>query len=1075
MRRSHRNPNGHQCQCPWGYTNAEPYVSPKDREVWGTVHASMWHEGSKLEWLRGREDMQDERMRAFLDRLENYLPNHDALYPWLVREHKKDRLHSQNFTPGNYQDVMPFQYTNHQGQREGLEDEDLDMLNRWMKYKKQNKQGVDIMKHEIGHVLPEASRWDAGGDKVWDSDEDDEFDPESYVDGMHIVHLRNRRDLRVEGRRMNHCIGSSTMGYANKLDDGTGLFYSVRDGDNNPMATLEMARKPENYFKCPHCGKFSLGNITFNDAGIREVQCEHCHGRIGTPSDNYPYPTIPDEGVQTFPVDLSKMAKKPDAKFMAPSQFYGRSDNQVPESALEAARHYFGKHGHVGIESSTHDEEEEEDPEPQDLSDLGWDSEYYVGPPDNVEDYLDYSQDHYGYLQNHAPEDYHSADRDADRHGLVNPELAMYGEPDVQNIFEDLAPSRLEDVNPEKIQQIFDAMHSDGLGDEWNNHARTWLNDEYTPFLDPYGSYGGGGGISGSPGNHSRDTIAPSKDNGTPNYYPHLEGWQYPNNYPHEDYFARNLMHHLERTQPIDPQTGEPSRPSDHPAISPNNTTPPQFPKDTVPIPEQTGPTTIPNPVAPWMGPSVLPYGRGEEPSPSVFDERLFDSDDLRTRRFPSRGRGDPAEPKPFEPNSPDLSSPEQYFGPGQEDVRLHQRAFPGMEWRDPTKYLWKRDPNTGEEGYSDRQYPYDPAEPYRYNQGEAQGSLFPNWYIDYSKQRARETDLPEHLFPPEHYGYHQAIPGQTEMWDYSMRPNQTGYYDVNPNINTQTPLPNALEEALQVGNGGEAWNDRPRGDWRANVHNAHEAALWNVRMQPEYQQSPAIQNLEPGHECSFHPGVPATQAGGFAKMCPSCAQRYQEALQATASREAGEWTDYEEANKVNRSNGLGVFDLPPHQGLVFHNGAIVQFNPQDKESIFRMPNFDWRVPVLYHKPTQRLYVGREGMEHGDLARQFSLPSPWKTSLDAHHEVAPGFIDTNGTVGEGGLQFFSGYEPPGGNLFHDWAEQKYGVRAKPKINPPAQPGDIWSSYHPRQDDEWVAEDEPSFSATIPEPRWNVGT
>src|SRR4051794_18347892 len=120
-RRAHRNPNGHWCWCPFGGANAEPYAGPQDLEKYGSKEA-MWHEAAKIDWLRGREDMQDPHWQKFLDKLEQHFPDHDKLYPWLAREAKKERLHPDTWRgAGAYQDAYPFQYTTARGTKEGLD------------------------------------------------------------------------------------------------------------------------------------------------------------------------------------------------------------------------------------------------------------------------------------------------------------------------------------------------------------------------------------------------------------------------------------------------------------------------------------------------------------------------------------------------------------------------------------------------------------------------------------------------------------------------------------------------------------------------------------------------------------------------------------------------------------------------------------------------------------------------------------------------------------------------------------------------------------------------------------------
>src|SRR4051812_13694058 len=102
MRRSHRHPDGHRCRCPFG-SNAILNPAPPvwNQEVYGKT--AVFHESAKLDWLRGRPDMQSDEHQLFLDKLESEHPEHDPLFPWLARERKKGRVNHAN--PGEYNDA----------------------------------------------------------------------------------------------------------------------------------------------------------------------------------------------------------------------------------------------------------------------------------------------------------------------------------------------------------------------------------------------------------------------------------------------------------------------------------------------------------------------------------------------------------------------------------------------------------------------------------------------------------------------------------------------------------------------------------------------------------------------------------------------------------------------------------------------------------------------------------------------------------------------------------------------------------------------------------------------------------
>jgi hypothetical protein len=80
--------------------------------------------------------------------------------------------------------------------------------------------------------------------------------------GLKLVHLRNRRDLRNEGRTMQHCIGSNGMGYDQRAGrTASGLYYSVRDSRNDSQSVHvgDATARQDKYFKCPTCGKYDPG------------------------------------------------------------------------------------------------------------------------------------------------------------------------------------------------------------------------------------------------------------------------------------------------------------------------------------------------------------------------------------------------------------------------------------------------------------------------------------------------------------------------------------------------------------------------------------------------------------------------------------------------------------------------------------------------------------------------------------------------------------------------------------------------------------------------------------------------
>jgi hypothetical protein len=82
--RPHFNHRGVPCHCPWG-------AAGPGNEFVGSVK-----EASKLDWLRDREDLQDEEGQAHVQHLERSFSTADKLLPWITREWKKGRLRKPN-------------------------------------------------------------------------------------------------------------------------------------------------------------------------------------------------------------------------------------------------------------------------------------------------------------------------------------------------------------------------------------------------------------------------------------------------------------------------------------------------------------------------------------------------------------------------------------------------------------------------------------------------------------------------------------------------------------------------------------------------------------------------------------------------------------------------------------------------------------------------------------------------------------------------------------------------------------------------------------------------------------------
>lgn len=1067
----------------------------------GAHQGAIWKEAAKLDWLRSRPDLQEPEHQRLLDRLELAYPDHDALYPWLVREQKKGRLNdpyghavSLRWPVGHNHfgdnDIPyfrdPFHHMGTDGRMSYLKPDDLDQIQDWMKYQKQAGKGVDIMKHEVGQALDLARKNDIGGEVVHSYD--------APYNGWNMVRLRNKRDMVTEGDRMSHCIGGGGAGgYISKNDEGKGAYYSLRDPDNDPVATLEMLPKGNHYFMCPNCKKPAFGQIrrgTTDPTGERDTTegtsliCENCDHPLAS-STNYHYDPsefqeselLPD--VKRFPTKINH--KRPSADHMRPAQLFGHSDSKLEPTHEELVNNWLTPMGHPYTESDGNYEEEEE---PEEFE--PWWNEYYSVPgASNVDDWFNHHVN--GEYHDEAPDEYANAWQDANNHGLEGPELDLEP-PDIHNIFQDLTEGSGR-VDPHQIRDLFKTMHEHGYGDEFLGHVNNWLNDDYHPYVDPYRQDEGAGYDLNSHGGDP--TVSPS---------------HYPESHPDEDYLARNFLYHLDKMR--DPQKG------DIPGINRQEGTGDLKSMEyRYPEIEQQGEM--------WQAPRPE-FNRDLPNYPGRRQQELFNPPPqtaLRADRVQNES--------PFQVRRP--TSPEMAFGQPQLDI--HQRSLPGMP-----------------EPWSLEHYP----------QGQQQGGLYPkHWYIDYAKQRAAETDLPEYLFSPNRYGYHSRYgntpnrpdeqqPGMS-MWD----PSRTGE---GSTLNTHEDLSRGdLPPEYQ---GGDI-QYQPRVQWQAKT-----AGPWT-----DYEQS----QVTPGP----HQGVPHLNGD----VVETNVSHYQEIPQFEWRRPVV----YDKSNdrmivgqpSMQHKDMMQHMGLPdpwiggqPHpdylpgfidtegkiqQGLDFFAGHDQVPNPErfhnwveDRFGVRNQnqgsfSNDDWiQSKVAWQEPEndefegpypedfagdpEATYRDRLNKRWRPIRQEWRAdPNPFKWD----HTKNPGkaFLDDEGqlhTWDEGssadpgwmhsdqaeirGVTNNSSthiYMRPPGGFSPAIVDDRYGVwrnselankmweqmqqahpgvkwpQLEPKEEVPQEPeaedefGDLWhgSSYHPAQDDEWAAGDEPSFSAVIPESRW----
>ena len=969
----HKNPNGHWCHCPFGDPRKEKYVSRHMKEFVGSWEntASFTVEAAKYDWLLGRPDVQENpEHKSFVHKLQVMHPEHDPLFPWLLREYKKGRINdsfagqqatgideSGNLQPHDAGAYLRFK--DHEGRERPLGEDHLEQISDWMKYMKQAKKGVDIMKHEIGDATHQAEKNDEGGETVHNFTEDDDGNRYGHYDDWTIKRLRNKRDMVKEGERMDHCIGGGGRGgYIEKNDEGKAAYYSLRTANNEPVATLEMTPKAEHYYMCPGCSKpaFGTGDVHHHEPGPNgepgqgaeylNIKCEHCGTNLAKQTGPYyEKHQEPYENVKQFPVKINN--KKPTADHMEAAQLFGHSDKKLDDDHESLVNAWLSKHGHSWVDSDGDEdyEEEEEEYEPW------WDSSYDIDGATTMDDFLNWHVS--GEYHDYGPEEYDRAVRDAEENGLEAPELNL-GEPDIYDIFQDMvsdmAPGtqgqHASQVDPHKIADMFEQMENHGHGDEFRDLAHTWLNDEYNAYLDPYGTAEGPGNFQ----HHERGIIGPPTPEGKlPQADLTSPGVHYPGKYfPADELFAKNIQYHLDRWR--DPQDGIPQSAYNlrynYPTINPGEKQEtPNIPmKEHVPYPEQTG-VDIQDPSArstPEGGnqalrnrPVHLPYGRDAEfGAPTGYGG----GDNIAMNDIPGGG-GRPSQPdsgsynqqRPVDALRPHLpGTPEEAFG--QEDVNIHQRPLPGI-------------PDA-----------FDPMRMEQFPQMQQQGQLMPQHWYRNMRGGLQLAQLPPELYPPGTLMYERQNP--EAPYPYSRTPVYS---------------PEAPAES------------DPRGT------------------EPMWQKAPVDQESLVNTQTD----VGSSAWGDLATNRP---------IAPWVAKTAGPWTEYEDALK----------DAPePHTGVPQLNGRVVETNVSHYQEL---PMFEWRRPVVYHRGEDKLYVGQPSMDHNDMMKHMGKESPWDKGMP-RRGMLPGYIDLTAHLKEGGLHFFQSAQGiPNEDQLHDWVEGRFGVR-----------------------------------------------
>lgn len=247
--------DGEPCNCRWGE------IHKRDPERVGALK-----EASKLEWLQGRPDVQNDPEKNLIANhiLPKYPASADSLMPWLMREHKKKRLLlddgtkrrleiAQEATEDGDHEAAAHHLQGAQSRARqdghlnladgalyhpGEADEEpskihmgdalsgyADMLGDLSK----RRQGVDVMQHDIHSLHDKWSEWELERQEKQRADMGKVV--HDFGDGYTVRQLQNRDELQDEGHRMGHCVGGHHTPYD---------IYSLRDKRNMPHATVEV-------------------------------------------------------------------------------------------------------------------------------------------------------------------------------------------------------------------------------------------------------------------------------------------------------------------------------------------------------------------------------------------------------------------------------------------------------------------------------------------------------------------------------------------------------------------------------------------------------------------------------------------------------------------------------------------------------------------------------------------------------------------------------------------------------------------------------------------------------------------
>lgn len=196
---------------------------------------------------KARPDLQTPEAQDFLGKVKNKYLNAktDELMPWVTREWKKGRIrpHPSGMPGLQYQGHPDYNYYDNDGNEtnwHNLNEGEMDHWGDWYRSDHPSRKGKDIMQMKSPDMHQTIRDWDTDMRNRADSEAQSRGDVlHHFDDGWNVQQLRTPRELTDEGDSMGHCVGS----YAQQVQDGHSLVYSLRDHNNQPHATWEVTPK----------------------------------------------------------------------------------------------------------------------------------------------------------------------------------------------------------------------------------------------------------------------------------------------------------------------------------------------------------------------------------------------------------------------------------------------------------------------------------------------------------------------------------------------------------------------------------------------------------------------------------------------------------------------------------------------------------------------------------------------------------------------------------------------------------------------------------------------------------------